>query len=177
MQKEIRDADGEKFRRNYMLDLHNSLLFTCKDLTWSLGPWLWNFFLRLFYKMYVLQCKPKHTHIHARTHTHTHPTPRICRPTMCNVLWERLFSSIYYIKVDFTAFLRIWLMCVRPQSRPSLWDPMDCSPQAPLSMGFSRQEYWSGLPLPPSEDVPDPMVESKSLVSPALAGELFSTEL
>ena len=33
MQKEIRDADGEKFRRNYMLDLHNSLLFTCKDLT------------------------------------------------------------------------------------------------------------------------------------------------
>ena len=27
-------------------------------------------------------------------------------------------------------------------------DPMDCSPQAPLSMGFSRQEYWSGLPLP-----------------------------
>ena len=33
------------------------------------------------------------------------------------------------------------------QSCPTLCDPMDCSPPAPLSMGFSRQEYWSGLPL------------------------------
>ena len=31
---------------------------------------------------------------------------------------------------------------------PTLWEPMDCSPPGPLSMGFSRQEYWSGLPLP-----------------------------
>ena len=31
---------------------------------------------------------------------------------------------------------------------PTLWDPMDCSPPGPLSMGFSRQEYWRGLPLP-----------------------------
>ena len=31
---------------------------------------------------------------------------------------------------------------------PILSDPMDCSHQAPLSMGFSRQEYWSGVPLP-----------------------------
>jgi len=34
------------------------------------------------------------------------------------------------------------------QSCPPLCDPTDCSPQAPLSMGFSRQEYWSGLPFP-----------------------------
>ena len=34
------------------------------------------------------------------------------------------------------------------QSCPTLCNPMDCSPQAPLSMGFSRQEYWSGLPFP-----------------------------
>ena len=33
---------------------------------------------------------------------------------------------------------------------------MDCSPQAPLSMRFSRQEYWSGLPYPPTEDLPHP---------------------
>ena len=39
--------------------------------------------------------------------------------------------------------------------------------QAPLSMGFSRQEYWSGLPCPPSGDLPDPGIESMSLVSPA----------
>ena len=34
-------------------------------------------------------------------------------------------------------------------------DPMDCSCQAPLSMGFSRQEYWSGLPFPSPGDLPD----------------------
>ena len=34
------------------------------------------------------------------------------------------------------------------QLRPTLSDPMDCSLQAPPSMGFSRQEYWSGVPLP-----------------------------
>ena len=41
------------------------------------------------------------------------------------------------------------------------------------SMGFSRQEYWSGLPFPSLGDLPDPRIESKSLVSPALAGRFF----
>ena len=44
--------------------------------------------------------------------------------------------------------------------------------QAPLSMGFSRQEYWSVLPCPPPGDLPDPGMEP---VSPALAGGLFTT--
>ena len=47
--------------------------------------------------------------------------------------------------------------------------------QAPLSMEFSRQEYWSGLPFPTPGDLPDPGMESSSLVSPALAGEFFTT--
>ena len=42
--------------------------------------------------------------------------------------------------------------------------------QAPLSMGFPRQEYWSGLPFPSPGDLPDPGIESVTLVSPALAG-------
>ena len=41
--------------------------------------------------------------------------------------------------------------------------------QAPLSMGFSRQEYWSGLPSPPPGDLPNPGIEPVSLMSPALA--------
>ena len=49
------------------------------------------------------------------------------------------------------------------------------SPQAPLSMGFSRQEYWSGLPFPPPGDLPDLGVKSASLKSPALAGGFFTT--
>ena len=47
--------------------------------------------------------------------------------------------------------------------------------QAPLSMGFSRQEYWSGTPYPPSGDLPDPGIEPMSLTSPALAGGFFAT--
>jgi len=45
--------------------------------------------------------------------------------------------------------------------------------QAPLSMGFSRQDYWSGLPCPPPGNLPDPGIKP---VSPALAGRFFTTE-
>ena len=48
--------------------------------------------------------------------------------------------------------------------------------QAPLSMGFSRQEYWSGLQVPPPKDLPDPGIEPNSPVSPALAGWFFTTK-
>ena len=47
--------------------------------------------------------------------------------------------------------------------------------QVPLSMGFSRQEYWSRLLCPPSRDLPDPRIESMFLISPALAGGFFTT--
>ena len=47
--------------------------------------------------------------------------------------------------------------------------------QAPLSMRFSRQGYWSGLLCPPPGDLPDPGTESSSPVSPALAGRFFTT--
>ena len=51
------------------------------------------------------------------------------------------------------------------QSCPTLCDPMDYSPQAPQSMGFSRQEYWRGLPFPSPGDLPDPGIDP---ASPAL---------
>ena len=41
-------------------------------------------------------------------------------------------------------------------------------------MGFPRQEYWSGLPVPPPEDIPDPGIEPTSPVSPELAGRFFT---
>ena len=47
--------------------------------------------------------------------------------------------------------------------------------QAPLSLGFPWQEYWSGMPCPPPGDLPDPWIEPVSLKSPALAGRLFTT--
>ena len=53
--------------------------------------------------------------------------------------------------------------------------PMDVARQAPLSMGFSRQEGWSGLPFPPPGDLLDPGIEPASLMSPELAGGFFNT--
>ena len=57
-------------------------------------------------------------------------------------------------------------LCVNP------W-PIAC--QAPLSMGFSRQEHWSGLPFPSPGDLPDLGVEHASLRLPALSGRFFAT--
>ena len=48
--------------------------------------------------------------------------------------------------------------------------PWTVAHQAPLSMNFSRQEYWSGLPFPSPGDLPDSGIEPMSAVSPALAG-------
>ena len=53
--------------------------------------------------------------------------------------------------------------------------PWTAALQAPLSMGFSRQEYWSGWPSPPPGALPHPGMEPASPVAPALAGGLFTT--
>ena len=53
--------------------------------------------------------------------------------------------------------------------------PWTVAHKAPLSMEFSRQEYWSGLPFPIPGDLPDAGIQSRSLVSPALAGGFFTT--
>ena len=62
---------------------------------------------------------------------------------------------------------------MRPQSCLTLFDPMDLACQAPLSMGFSRQEYCSGLTFPPPGDLSNLGIEPVSLASPALAGILY----
>jgi len=72
-------------------------------------------------------------------------------------------------------------VCVHIQScltlRPhGLWSTMvHYNPQALLSMEFSRQEYWSGLPFPPPGNLPDPGIKPTSLASPALAGRFFTS--
>ena len=47
--------------------------------------------------------------------------------------------------------------------------------QTPLSMGFSRQQYWSGLPFPTPRDLPNPGIQPVSLASSALAGGFFNS--
>ena len=63
--------------------------------------------------------------------------------------------------------------CLVNKSWPTLVIPWTVSHQTPLSMGFPRQKYWSGLPLPSPGDHPKPGIEP---VSPALAGGFFTIE-
>ena len=64
-----------------------------------------------------------------------------------------------------SGFSRVWLFV----------SPWTAAHQAPLSMGFSRQEYWSGLPCPPPGDLPKPGIELVSLMIPTLAAGFFTT--
>ena len=62
-------------------------------------------------------------------------------------------------------------VCVHAQLCQILCNPMDCSLPVSLSMEFSRQEYWSGLPFPTPGDLPDPRIEPVSPVSLALQAD------
>ena len=66
-------------------------------------------------------------------------------------------------------------LCKSLEPRPTLYNPMEAACQAPLFMGFSKQEWCSGLPYPPPGDLPDPWIKSESLKSRALRGRFFTT--
>ena len=74
---------------------------------------------------------------------------------------------------------KLWEMvdvCAQSLSRVRLFEtPWTAACQAPLSMRFSRQEYWSGLPFPSPGDLPDSGIKLLSQVSPTLAGGFFTT--
>ena len=64
--------------------------------------------------------------------------------------------------------------CCRVQLFVTLWT---VAHRAPLSLEFSRQEYWSGLPCPPPGTLPHPGIEPVSYTSPSLAGRFFTTSI
>ena len=68
----------------------------------------------------------------------------------------------------------LWLDGLVAKSGPTLVTPWTVARQAPLSMGFSRQEYWSGLPSPSPADLPNPGIKPRSL---ALQADSLLTEL
>ena len=71
----------------------------------------------------------------------------------------------------------VCVCCAQSLSRVRLFGtPWNVALQAPLSMGFSRQEYWGRLPFPPPEDLLNPGIEPAALESPALAGGFLTTE-
>ena len=65
------------------------------------------------------------------------------------------------------------MLCLVTQSCPTLANPRTVARQASLSMGFSRQEYWCGLPCPPPGDLPNPGIKPRS---PALQADSLPSE-
>ena len=94
-----------------------------------------------------------------------------------------IFWCVYvYIYTHIYVYLYVYVcMCVYACvlshfSRVGLFETLwTVAHQAPLSMGFSRQEYWSGLPFPTPGDLHNPGIKSASLMSPALVGGFLST--
>ena len=62
-------------------------------------------------------------------------------------------------------------VCIHAQSCPTLCNPLTVAHQAPLSVGFPKQGYWSRLPFPPPEDIPNPGIELTTPVLPALQAD------
>ena len=81
-----------------------------------------------------------------------------------------------WVKNDFIWHVLFVSLCVLSRSVVSnSATPWTVACQAPLSMGFPRQEYWSGLPFPPPGHLPHPGTKPASPVAPALAGGFFIT--
>ena len=68
------------------------------------------------------------------------------------------------------------LLCCAYSCPTHLVTPWTVACHASLSMEFSRQKYWAGLPFPTPGDLPDPGIKPVSLASPALAGGFFTSE-
>ena len=104
--------------------------------------------------------------VHACTHTLVHAHPR------AHVLfWSGIANE------DILTFPKLPVCVLSHFSHVQPFvTPWTLAHQASLSMGFSKQEYWRGLPFPPPGDLPNPAIKSESLVSPALAGGFFTTK-
>ena len=102
----------------------------------------------------------------------------LCIPGI-NVIWLRCMILLIHCWIRFanillrifpSLFIRDCCCLVAKSSLTLLWPPWTATCQAPLSMGFSGQEYWSWLPFPSPVDLPNPGIKFVSL---ALAGGFF----
>ena len=84
-----------------------------------------------------------------------------------------------WLMIEFRMRLRVLCMCACSVTSvvSDFLQPMDCSlPQVPLFIGFSRQEYWSGLPCPPPGDLLDPGIRTQISCVFCFAGKFFTAE-
>ena len=113
---------------------------------------------------------------------HDNPLQYSCleNPVQKGTLWitvHRVSKSLTQLRQLFSTQQSTWLILkvkcqLDTQLCPTICNPMDCNLQAPLSMEFSRQEYWSGLPFPCSRNLPNPGI--KPIYVSCIAGRFFT---
>ena len=114
--------------------------------------------------------------------------PKLCNNDPCYTILMILRKkdnvvSIKYLELDISNWiqtLQILFSCTGVPAKslqlcPTLCDSTDCRPPGSSYMGFSKQEYWSGLPCPPPGNLPHPGIQLASLMVCALAGRFFTT--
>ena len=85
---------------------------------------------------------------------------------ICKTSWQTTLQRKLFLLQRFSALSHLWVHAQSlAQSCSTLCEPMTVAHQPPSSMGFSKQEYWSGLTFPPPGDLPDPGIEPQSHVS------------
>ena len=95
----------------------------------------------------------------------------LSKKTYC-LNWTNFATRVVIV----TVFNNCVCVCVQSLSCVQFFATPSTVPlQVPLSMGFSRQEYWNGLPFPTPGDLPNPGIKPTSLASPALASRFFTT--
>ena len=105
------------------------------------------------------------------TESETPPTLWVEPNGMCFHKFSRWFPCMLKFCKHSWKYAKI--LCNRIQLFTTPWT---VAHQAPLSVGFSKQEYWSGLPCPPPADLPDSWIKPWSHRSPALASRFFTTD-
>ena len=93
-----------------------------------------------------------------------------CFTYVCSGVCVILIEIMLFIHISYPLCAQSLQLCL------TVCNPMDCSPQARLSMGFFRQDYWSRMQFPPAGDLPEPgtkIMSLESLMSPALVVGFF----
>ena len=85
-------------------------------------------------------------------------------------IYRYMYRSLYQISIYASMHAKLLHSCPTPCKPLNVTQPLNVTHQAPLCMGYTRQEERSGFPCPPPGALPKPRIEPVSLVSPALAG-------
>ena len=120
-----------------------------------------------------------HTRVHTCTHkqtTHTSHTHTLIHINAVSVSFHHLtLNRAHGPSLGNSSSIIVSVRSVA-QLCLTLYHPVDCSLPGASVHGFSRQEYWSGLPCPPPGNLSDLGIKSASPVSPAVAGRFLTTE-